>query len=169
MEITPCTLSDLTDLCQISVQTFTESFKQLNNPADFDEYISRAYTPQRMTAELQNLGSNFFFLKIENQILGYLKINVAPAQSEINDPESLEIERIYLLKTAQNKQLGHKMLQYAIEIATQKQKKYIWLGVWEKNEKAIRFYEKKGFRIFDKHIFEIGNDPQTDFLMRLEL
>ncbi|MFM2268357.1 MAG: hypothetical protein RL757_1798 [Bacteroidota bacterium] len=169
MEITPCSLNDLTDLCQISVETFTESFKHLNDPADFEQFISTAYTPARLTAELENPNSHFFLMKSETDVLGYLKINFAPAQSDHNDPESLEVERIYLLQKAQKQQLGQKMMQFAIEMARQQQKKYIWLGVWEKNEKAINFYKKHGFEVFDQHIFVIGNDPQTDFLMKLKL
>lgn len=61
------------------------------------------------------------------------------------------------------------MYEKAISIALQKNAEYIWLGVWEENPRAIRFYEKNGFLEFDKHIFKLGDDEQTDIMMKLEL
>ena len=61
------------------------------------------------------------------------------------------------------------MYQKAFSIAKELQKKYIWLGVWEKNERALEFYKKNGFVAFDQHIFTLGTDVQTDILMKLEL
>jgi ribosomal protein S18 acetylase RimI-like enzyme len=61
------------------------------------------------------------------------------------------------------------LFQKAVEIAQSHQMDFIWLGVWEKNEKAIQFYLKNGFEVFDKHIFKLGVDLQTDLLMRLKL
>jgi diamine N-acetyltransferase len=167
IQISPCTAADIDVLCEISKTTFIEAFEHLNDPDDFKQYISTAFTRERIACELDTPQSHFFFAREGKQVLGYLKINFAPAQSDVNDENSLEIERIYVRKNAQGKQVGQQLFQLALQIATEKHKKYLWLGVWEKNEKAIRFYEKNGFKTFDKHIFVIGNDPQTDFLMKL--
>jgi len=81
----------------------------------------------------------------------------------------MEIERIYVLKDFHGKNIGQLLFEKAIELATQKNANYIWLGVWEENPRAINFYKKNGFVEFDKHIFVLGDDEQTDIMMRLEL
>lgn len=81
----------------------------------------------------------------------------------------MEIERIYVLKEFHGKKVGQILYEKAIELAKGIDADFIWLGVWEENPRAIRFYEKNGFSAFDKHIFQLGNDEQTDIMMKLEL
>ena len=100
---------------------------------------------------------------------GYLKLNEAPAQTDVRDAQSLEIERIYVSKDFQGEGLGRYLLEKATSIAMRREKKYIWLGVWEKNEKALRFYKRNGFCPIGAHVFMIGDDEQTDYLMRKDL
>ena len=88
------------------------------------------------------------------------------AQTELKDEISLEIERIYVKKAHQGKKVGQVLFERALETARLQNKTYLWLGVWEENLKAIRFYEKNGFVAFDKHIFKFGEDEQTDIMMK---
>jgi ribosomal protein S18 acetylase RimI-like enzyme len=159
---------ELESLQQISLQTFTDGFFHLNTPKYFYEYTDRAFSVGQLKSELQNPNTQFQFLKSDNTLLGYFKLNFNSAQSDIRDPNSLEIERIYILKEYQNLGLGKYLLDKIKEIAIQKNLHYIWLGVWEKNADAIRFYEKNGFRIFSSHDFHMGSEVQTDVLMRWE-
>lgn len=98
-----------------------------------------------------------------------MKLNEAPSQSDVNDSASLEIERIYVLSKYQGEGLGALLMDKAISAAVERGKEYIWLGVWEKNEKALAFYKKHEFRKIGEHSFVIGIDVQTDHLMRLDL
>lgn len=111
----------------------------------------------------------FFFLYVDDKLAGYLKLNEAPSQTDINDAESLEIERIYVLSCFQGAGLGRYLMEQAIRIAAEREKKYVWLGVWEKNEKAIRFYKKNGFYEIGTHSFVMGEDVQTDYIMKKDL
>lgn len=115
---------------------------------------------------MQNSNSEFYFLYFQNELAGYLKINIGKAQTELQNESALEIERIYVLQQFQGKQLGQALMQKAIDIAKQKKCTYLWLGVWEKNTKAISFYLKQGFVQFDRHVFKLGNDIQNDILMK---
>lgn len=81
----------------------------------------------------------------------------------------MEIERIYVAKEFQGKGLGRRLMTYAISAAMQRKKAYVWLGVWEKNEKALAFYRKNGFYQIGTHTFVMGDDPQTDYIMRKDL
>jgi ribosomal protein S18 acetylase RimI-like enzyme len=98
-----------------------------------------------------------------------LKINFGDAQTELKDNKSVEIERIYVLQAFQGKKLGQALYEKAISIAKEMKVKYVWLGVWEQNHRALQFYKKNGFVQFDTHIFKLGNDEQTDIMMKLEL
>ena len=98
--------------------------------------------------------------------MGYLKLNGGNSQTELKDERTLEIERIYVLSSWYGKQVGQLLYNKAIEVALELNADYIWLGVWEENQRAIRFYERNGFVAFDKHIFRLGDDEQTDIMMK---
>lgn len=161
---------DLEMLCRISVQTFRDAFYHLNKPEDIRQYMERAFSPLQLKYELELPKSEFVFLLNNNQPIAYYKTNLSPKQTDINDPESLEIERIYVCKEHQNKQYGLLMLNHICNQAIQNPNiRYIWLGVWDQNKSAIRFYERFGFKLFSSHPFLMGTDPQTDLLMRYNL
>ena len=96
-----------------------------------------------------------------------MKLNFDKAQTEPGHHNTLEIQRIYILQAYQGKQIGKQLIQKTIEIGIENNLDYIWLGVWEHNVDAIKFYEKQGFKKFDTHIFKLGDDEQTDNLMKL--
>ena len=133
------------------------------------KYLEEELSKEKLTSELKDNNSEFYFAKNENTLIGYLKLNFSEAQTEIKDENSLEIARIYILKEFQGKRFGQILFDKVIELAKAKKKKFIWLGVWEENQKAINFYRKNGFVEFGKHIFKLGNDEQTDLLMKFNL
>jgi ribosomal protein S18 acetylase RimI-like enzyme len=133
------------------------------------KYLEEGFSDEKLTTELNNPDSEFYFAFQENEVIGYLKINHGQSQTELKDETAMEIERIYVLKDFHGKNIGQLLFEKAIELATQKNANYIWLGVWEENPRAINFYKKNGFVEFDKHIFVLGDDEQTDIMMRLEL
>lgn len=162
-------MEDLVLLQQISLQTFTDAFFHLNVPESFYGYTKWAFTKEQLKTELENYNSQFQFLRNENCVMGYFKLNYNTAQSDIKDPTSVEIERIYIVSEFQNQGLGKYLLDSIKKIAKSKNLQYIWLGVWEKNVAAIRFYEKNEFRIFSSHEFHMGSEIQTDLLMKHEV
>jgi ribosomal protein S18 acetylase RimI-like enzyme len=113
--------------------------------------------------------SEFYFAKKEDKIVGYLKLNFGDSQTESIDENGMEIERIYVLKAFHRQGIGQYMFDKAVDMARQKQLKFLWLGVWEENYKALNFYKKNGLVEFDKHNFILGNDVQTDVLMKMWL
>jgi ribosomal protein S18 acetylase RimI-like enzyme len=132
-------------------------------------YLEQAYNINKLREELSNSNSTFYFLYTNEKLSGYLKLNEYKAQTDIYDPQCLEIERIYVTKEFQGKGLGSFLIKKAIDIANIRKKSYVWLGVWERNHKAILFYKKKGFYVIGKHSFFMGEEEQTDFIMRKDL
>lgn len=169
IDIKSVTLSDIDQLQQISRQTFYETFAVENTEEDMQQYLNEDLSKDRLTAEFNNPDAEFYFAMLNDHVIGYLKLNSGASQTELQDDKGLEIERIYVLKEFHGKKAGQLLYEKAIQIARQKNIDYVWLGVWEKNLRAISFYKKNGFVAFDKHIFILGNDEQTDIMMKLEL
>jgi RimJ/RimL family protein N-acetyltransferase len=85
------------------------------------------------------------------------------------DVNAVEIERIYVLQAYHGKKVGQLLYEKAMEVSVEVNAGYVWLGVWEENQRAISFYKKNGFIEFDKHIFKLGDDEQTDVMMKKKL
>lgn len=164
-----CTHTDLDALVQISQKTFSEAFEKDNDPGDFQAYLKKAFAPQQLATELHNPNCFFHFVFEGETLVGYFKLNVGGAQTDVHDSNALELERIYVLSEHQGKQIGRWMLDQIGILAGKMGKSYIWLGVWEHNPNAIRFYQRYGFQKFGEHPYYIGTDKQTDWLMRLDL
>lgn len=165
MEIKQCNLDDLQTLQEISIETFSDTFKDQNSPETMKAYLERAFTLEQLERELTNLNSQFYFVYLNNEVAGYLKVNTADAQSEKMGIESMEVERVYIRTSFQKHGLGKLLLNKAIDLAFEQNKKKIWLGVWEKNENAIAFYEKMGFIQTGTHSFYMGDEEQIDLIM----
>lgn len=162
-------IKDISSLQTIGRQTFTETFAAHNSAENMTKYLEEAYADEKLSTELNDPNSVFYFAEIDNQVIGYLKLNFGGAQTELKDNKALEIERIYVTKAFHGKKVGQLLYNKAIEVAKEKSADYIWLGVWEENHKALQFYKKNGFIEFDKHVFVLGDDAQTDLMMKLEL
>lgn len=159
-------MADLAVLQQISRQTFTETFAESNHAADMEAYVAGSFSQEKLAGELYNEQAEFYFAMLGEAVTGYLKINFGAAQTELQSSHAMEIERIYVLQQYKGKQAGQLLYKKALQRATEAGVDYIWLGVWEQNENAIGFYRKNGFVAFDKHIFQLGSDAQTDIMMK---
>lgn len=164
-----CTWEDVLKLQELSIKTYRETFEAYNSEENMKEYLDRAYETQCLKAEIADPNVNYLFLQNGSSTVGYIRLNQAPSQSDINDEKSLEIQRIYVLKEFKGQGAGTVMIRLAIEEAKKLQKEYIWLGVWEKNKKALEFYNKKGFKNIGVHTFVMGDDAQNDYIMRLDV
>ncbi len=156
-------------LQKIARQTFFDTFSPQNSEENMAEYMRTGFTIEKLTAEVENEDSEFFFALLDDEVIGYLKINFGAAQTELQDDKSLEIERIYVSKDFHGKKVGQILYDKALQIAQNKDLEYVWLGVWEENHRAVQFYKKNGFVEFDKHIFKFGSEDQTDIMMKKSL
>ena len=169
VEISKITKDEILQLQEIGRQTFYETFSESNTEENMKSYLDNGFSIDKITFELNDENAEFYFAKIDDKIIGYLKLNFGQSQTELKDDKALEIERIYVLKEFHGKKVGQILYDKAIEIAKKKNSDFIWLGVWEENPRAINFYKKNGFVEFDKHIFILFYDEQTDIMMKLKL
>ncbi|MDB5121271.1 MAG: N-acetyltransferase [Sphingobacteriales bacterium] len=169
VQIKKVTLSDIDQLQKIGKQTFYDTFSAGNTEENMSKYLDEQFSVEKLTAELNDSNSETYFALTNNHVIGYLKLNFGQSQTELKDDKALEIERIYVSKEFHGKNVGQLLYDKAIQIAGQKNTDFVWLGVWEENKRAINFYIKNGFVEFDKHIFKLGNDEQTDIMMKLKI
>lgn len=161
--------SDLTTLQAISERTFFDTFASYNTEADMQLYLEQNLSMEKLAAEFSHPGTAFYFAMLGEAVIGYLKLNRGDAQTEQQGDDALEIERIYVLHAYHGQQVGQQLYEAALTIAREHGASFVWLGVWEHNARALRFYEKNGFKPFDKHIFKLGEDVQTDILLKISL
>ncbi len=163
-------LEDKNQLLEIGQQTFYDSFgPPINTEDNIKSYLKANFTLEKITQELQHPHAEFYFAKINKEVVGYIKLNRKDAQTEALPGDSLEIERIYVVKIHQGKKIGQMLFNQSLYIAKKKNVDFMWLGVWDQNPDAIRFYKRNAFKIFDKHRFVLGTEIQTDILMKREL
>lgn len=143
--IKPITTSDVEKLQKVSRETFKATFDPYTAPNDMVRFLEEDYETVKLVKEIENPNSRFYFLMVQNEIAGYLKINVGDAQTEHLRENALEVERIYLRSSFQHRGLGNVLLDFAEKTAREEGKDYMWLGVYEKNIPAQYFYKRHGF------------------------
>ena len=156
IEITKVTLNDIDRLQKIGKQTFYETFAAGNTEENMTKYLDEGFSAEKLTTELNDNNAEFYFATLDDNVIGYLKLNFGQSQTELQDDKGLEIERIYVLKEFHEKSVGQLLYNQSIKIARQKNMDYVWLGVWEHNLRAQKFYEKYGFKAHGERFFEAG-------------
>ncbi|MDY8136217.1 GNAT family N-acetyltransferase [Aquimarina sp. 2201CG5-10] len=170
LKIVPVQPQENQELLKFGWQTFYDTFgPPVNSEDNIQRYLNDKFTIEQIDKELNNPESQFYFAKLNDTIAGYLKLNYGNAQTEKVPGNTVEIERIYVAKEYQGNKIGQHLFNKTLEVAKNKQLEYIWLGVWDKNLEAIKFYQRQGFVAFDQHDFMLGTDLQTDILMKLAI
>lgn len=160
------TVNDAELIADMSRQTFHETFASYNTQADMDMFMNKQFTKEALMKEVEEPGNIFLLAYEGDEPVGYVKMRENNNPPELNGAEAIEVARIYALATVIGKGVGKLLMQRCIEVAREKNKDIIWLGVWEQNQRAIEFYIKWDFEKFGTHVFMLGNDPQVDWLMK---
>ncbi|MBK0381922.1 GNAT family N-acetyltransferase [Pedobacter sp. SD-b] len=169
LTIKPVNIHQVNLLQKISKETFLLAFADDNTQENLAIYFEKTFSIAALTHQIHQSNSKFYFVYHDDLLAAYFKINIGESQTEIGAQDGIELERLYVYPTFQNKKIGNFIINEVKIKAVLDDKKYIWLGVWEHNINAIRFYQNQGFKKFDSHIYPIGKDLQTDWMMRLEL
>lgn len=160
---------DAAELRALSAKTFLDTFASDNKKEDMDKYIAENMSLEQITSELIDRANIFFLAYSNNRLSGYAKVRTAKTPDALKIYSPLELERIYVLKEYIGTGIGAALLQHCINTAVRSGHDVLWLGVWERNHKAVNFYKRWGFERFGSHIFRLGDDHQTDILMKKHL
>jgi diamine N-acetyltransferase len=161
--------SDADLIADFSRETFYDAVGPFNTKENMDQFMSVQFSSDKLIAEVSEKNHIFLLAYLEDQVAGYVKLRENEAPEELGRVLAIEIARIYVARHAKGLGLGRALVQRCLDIAKAKRKEVIWLGVWQHNQKAIGFYNHLGFERFGQYIFMLGNDPQTDWLMKKTL
>ena len=169
MNIRHGTTKDAKMLSELGAKTFYDTFAKDNTPENIDAYLKRSFSPEIQFNELSQPDVIFVIAEFDEIPIGYAQLILNSKDESIKGARPLEIRRIYASHEYLGRGVGKELMRATIREARQRACDCIWLGVWEKNQRAIDFYKKWGFREVGTHLFSVGDDPQNDFVMELEL
>lgn len=161
-----CTKQDIFMLSDLFAKTFADTFRGTTSDKNLENFLKIAYQPEKLEEEMDNPDSTFYFTYVDGELAGYLKVNFGNAQAVGRDLTAGELERIYVQKEFQGRGVGHFLMEQALKLVHDAGKEYIWLGVWEHNMRALEFYKGHGFYQIGSHDFPVGDDIQTDIILR---
>ena len=164
--IREATVSEAKLIADISHQTFYETFAVHNRKEDMDKFLNQQFTKGRLIMEVGAKENTFLLAYDGDAVAGYVKIRDERVPLTLGNFSALEIARLYAVSNQIGKGVGSLLMKACIDIASQRNKEWLWLGVWEKNKRAIEFYTKWGFEKFDETDFLLGDDMQKDWLMK---
>lgn len=156
-------------LAELGRQTFHETFAVDNKPEDMTAYLEANFGPEQQMAELQNPAVVFLLAHMQQVPVGYAKLLIGSELGIVegkSPADRLEIERLYVREDWIGTGLGAALMRRAIEEARIQNCRSVVLGVWEKNERAIEFYRRFGFKVIGEHAFQVGADVQNDLILR---
>jgi len=165
IHIRHATVEDAAQLAALGRRTFVDAFGSQNDPAHVQEYVAVAFAVARLEDELKDPLADFLIAEEGGAAVGYAKIALGVAPSCVTSPDPIELERIYVHQSAIGTGVGSALMSACLEAIETRGGRSAWLGVWERNERAIRFYRKRGFEIVGAKVFVLGGDEQTDVVM----
>jgi diamine N-acetyltransferase len=163
--------ADAKPLTELAYTTFWDAFAHhpKNAPDDLNHYMRQAFSLEQITEELADEKSVFLIAEIDGKAAGYAKLVIGSIEDGIIAERPVELNRLYSHQEYLGKGVGQNLMDACFERAQKHGHDVMWLGVWEYNPRAQRFYEKNGFHVVGRHTFQLGSDPQTDLLMQKEL
>lgn len=162
--IRPATLADAPILAELGAKTFTQTYEAYNTPENMRDYLANHFTVSALEQELQDPTVYFFIAMANDTAAGYVKLKLGPTPY-ISENPVMEISRYYVDAGFQGMKLGGALMQKSMDHARSMGCKALWLGVWKQNTRAVEIYLHLGFSIVGETIFQLGDDPQEDFVM----
>jgi GNAT superfamily N-acetyltransferase len=159
-------IEDAKLLAELGAQTFAETFAEDNSPEDMAAYLADSFNVERQTTELNDSLSIFFIADIDGRASGYAKLHSGEVSGGVEGERPIELVRLYVSQEWLGRGVGQALMQRCIDEARGMGFQTIWLGVWERNNRAQAFYRKWDFYEVGEHIFHLGSEPQRDIVMQ---
>lgn len=152
-------------LADFGARTFSEAFAAENEPEDLAAYLAASFSPARQAAELADPASTFLVAELGGRAVGYAKLRAGEPAQDVRGARPVNLVRLYVSAEWLGRGVGQALMRACMEEARQAGHQTVWLGVWERNERAQAFYRKWSFRAVGEHVFQLGSDPQRDIVM----
>jgi len=169
IEIREAVFSDVAAMREVAIQSYVDTFAEVNTPENMSAFLNDAYSQSKLEDEFHQHGSKLYLACEGDRVAGFLRLRISEEVADKLGSNTIELQRLYIHKDFQNQKVGRMLMQKAIDYAIENKFEWIWLGVWEQNFNAQRFYAKWGFEKFGEHVFQMGDDPQIDWLLKRRL
>jgi len=169
IEIREAVFSEVAGMREVAIQSYVDTFADVNTPENMAAFLNDAYSQRKLEEEFYQPGSKLYLACEGDRVAGFLRLRISEEVADKLGPNTIELQRLYIHKDFQNQKVGKMLMQKAIDYASENKFEWIWLGVWEQNFNAQRFYSKWGFEKFGEHVFQMGDDPQIDWLLKRKL
>ena len=169
IHISPASAEQAGLVAELARKTFLETYGETSNLENLQLYVDAHFTTEKISGELADPAFRFYIAWIHEKPVGFTKIRRDRQPKGISGLKCLEIERIYVLQEFQGFSVGKELMQLVKGLARDEGDQVLWLQVWQKNDKAILFYRKAGFVVYETNSFEFGREIHQDFLLRFDL
>lgn len=167
VSIRKANIDDAGELAKVAWQAFDEAFSghPANDPADMKAYMAVAFAEQTVRSEIEDLANTYLVAEVSGRIVGYAKVIEGTREECVTAERPIELSRLYCLEAFIGRKIGKSLMEACLALGSSNGNDVMWLGVWEYNERAQRFYSNFGFEKCGEHVFLLGSDPQTDWVM----
>jgi diamine N-acetyltransferase len=169
IEIREATIHDIPTMREVAISSYTDTFAIHNTPENMEAFYADTYDLKKLQAEFHEPNTRLLLAFEGNNQVGFVRLRMSDEVENLIGKNTIELQRLYVLTSAQGKSVGRLLMEASMAYAKQGKYEWIWLGVWEKNFRAQRFYENWGFEKFSEHTFWMGDDPQVDWLLKKKL
>lgn len=167
--IRPANAADARDLAVFAESTFRAAFQESNAAGNMDRHCAANFSEELQLAEIRDTDRETWLAKADGHLVGYIQLRIDARTACVDGRKPIEIQRLYLDPSRHGTGLAHELMRLVIAWSESRGADVVWLGVWERNPKAIAFYRKWGFEVVGEHVFRLGDDPQRDLIMRRNL
>jgi GNAT superfamily N-acetyltransferase len=169
IEIRIARREEMPQLRKLAIDTSMETFAEFNTPENMAAFLNEAYSEAQIEKDWSEPGAILYLAWDDKRLVGFARVRRSREAADRLGENTIELHRLYVRADYQGKKVGSRLIQTVIDYATGERAEWLWLGVWEHNVKAQAFYSKWGFTRFSEHIFPMGDDPQTDWLLKKRL
>lgn len=159
--------ADAEPLAEFAERSFRATFEANNAPADMDDYCSKAFAVATVRSELEDRSLSTWVARAGSDIVAYAQLSRGEVPDCVRDSTAVELRRLYVDARWHGSGLADVLLHEVREAVRALRAATVWLGVWERNDRALRYYRKAGFSVAGDHTFLLGSDPQRDLILVL--
>jgi ribosomal protein S18 acetylase RimI-like enzyme len=160
---------DTAAMRDVAIRSYTDTFADSNTPENMKAFFTESYSLSKLQDEYYEPLSVLYLACDGEKVVGFLRLRLNNEVKNELGENTIELQRLYIDTAYHGKQIGKNLMEKALIYARENRYDWIWLGVWERNFNAQHFYAKWGFEKFGEHVFQMGDDPQIDWLLKKKL
>lgn len=169
IKIRKAKIEEVAAVRELAIEVYTDTFAEHNTKENMEAFFNDTYTLEKFQNEFHEPNSALYVAVDDLKIVGFLRLRLSDEVNKYLGTNHIELHRLYVHRDYHGSAVARMFMDESLKYAKAKKYEWMWLGVWEKNFRAQKFYAKWGFDRFSEHVFQMGDDPQTDWLLKKKL